>query len=544
MKNYVVLVLALKFYLCKVFLRKKNNKALEKELIINSNQKEIQLALIENKKLVELHNQSLKNNLIVGDIYLGRVTKLLPGLNAAFVNIGHSKKDAFLHYTDLGPKLKSLVNFTNGAIEGNLSTHLLKGFKIESDILKKGKINQVLTKGQNILVQVLKEPISTKGPRLCCEITIAGRYVVLTPFTNVIAVSKKVTSDDERERLRRLMESIRPKNFGFIVRTAAEGKRVAELHEDITELVNKWEKIYKELNGSAAPIKCLSELNKTKSLIRDFWNESFSRVIVNDKKVQEEVVSEIKKVAPKKVDIVKYYSGSKPIFDQFGITKQIKSSFGKTATMASGAYLVIESTEAMHVVDVNSGHKMVSNDQEENALRVNMESAEEIARQLRLRDIGGIIIIDFIDVRKNENKVKLFQSMKQFMAEDNAKHTILPLSKFGLMQITRERVRPAVTISTAEQCPVCTGTGKINPSILLLDDIKRDLEFIIKSQSPKNLSIHVHPFVNAYLRKGFWSILMQWRKEYSRWIRVSVDSKYHMMKYCFFDDNDDEIRLN
>lgn len=525
-------------------LTKKNNKALEKELIINSNQKEIQLALIENKKLVELHNQSLKNNLIVGDIYLGRVTKLLPGLNAAFVNIGHSKKDAFLHYTDLGPKLKSLVNFTNGAIEGSLPTHLLKGFKIESDILKKGKINQVLTKGQNILVQVLKEPISTKGPRLCCEITIAGRYVVLTPFTNVIAVSKKITSDDERERLRRLMESIRPKNFGFIVRTAAEGKRVAELHEDITELVNKWEKIYKELNGSAAPIKCLSELNKTKSLIRDFWNESFSRVIVNDKKVQEEVVSEIKKVAPKKVDIVKYYSGSKPIFDQFGITKQIKSSFGKTATMASGAYLVIESTEAMHVVDVNSGHKMVSNDQEENALRVNMESAAEIARQLRLRDIGGIIIIDFIDVRKNENKVKLFQSMKQFMAEDNAKHTILPLSKFGLMQITRERVRPAVTISTAEQCPVCSGTGKINPSILLLDDIKRDLEFIIKSQSPKNLSIHVHPFVNAYLRKGFWSILMQWRKEYSRWIRISVDSKYHMMKYCFFDENDDEIRLN
>ncbi|CAA6799437.1 MAG: Cytoplasmic axial filament protein CafA and Ribonuclease G (EC [uncultured Aureispira sp.] len=525
-------------------LTKKNNKALEKELIINSNQKEIQLALIENKKLVELHNQSLKNNLIVGDIYLGRVTKLLPGLNAAFVNIGHSKKDAFLHYTDLGPKLKSLVNFTNGAIEGSLPTHLLKGFKIESDILKKGKINQVLTKGQNILVQVLKEPISTKGPRLCCEITIAGRYVVLTPFTNVIAVSKKVTSDDERERLRRLMESIRPKNFGFIVRTAAEGKRVAELHEDITELVNKWEKIYKELHESAAPIKCLSELNKTKSLIRDFWNESFARVIVNDKKVQEEVISEIKKVAPKRVDIVKFYSGSKPIFDQFGITKQIKSSFGKTATMASGAYLVIESTEAMHVVDVNSGHKMVGNDQEQNALRVNMESAAEIARQLRLRDIGGIIIIDFIDVRKNENKVKLFQSMKQFMAEDNAKHTILPLSKFGLMQITRERVRPAVTISTAEQCPVCNGTGKINPSILLLDDIKRDLEFIIKSQSPKNLTIHVHPFVNAYLRKGFWSLLMQWRKEYGRWIRVTTDSKYHMMKYCFFDDNDDEIRLN
>lgn len=517
---------------------------MEKELIINSNQKEIQLALVENGKLVELHNQSLKNNLIVGDIYLGKVTKLLPGLNAAFVNIGHSKKDAFLHYTDLGPKLKSLITFTNGAIDGSLPTHLLKNFKIDSDISKKGKINQVLTKGQNILVQVLKEPISTKGPRLCCEITIAGRYVVLTPFTNVIAVSKKVTSDEERERLRRLMESIRPKNFGFIVRTAAEGKRVAELHDDITELVNKWEKIYKELYQAAAPIKCLSELNKTKSLIRDFWNESFSRVIVNDKKVQEEVISEIKKVAPKKTDIVRYYAGGRPIFDQFGITKQIKSSFGKTATMGSGAYLVIESTEAMHVIDVNSGHKMISNDQEENALRVNLESAEEIARQLRLRDIGGIIIIDFIDVRKNENKTKLFQAMKKFMEGDNAKHTILPLSKFGLMQITRERVRPAITISTAEQCPVCNGTGKINPTILLLDDIKRDLEFIIKSQSPSKLSIHVHPFIDAYLKKGFWSLLMQWRREFKKWIKVEVDNNYHMMKYCFFDENEDEIRLN
>ncbi len=523
---------------------KKNNKVLEKELIINSNQKEIQLALIENRKLVELHNQSLKNNLIVGDIYLGKVTKLLPGLNAAFVNIGHSKKDAFLHYTDLGPKLRSLIKFTDGAIGGSLSTHLLNGFQVAPEISKKGKINQVLTRGQQILVQVLKEPISTKGPRLCCEITIAGRYVVLTPFTNVIAVSKKITGDDERERLRRLMESIRPQNFGFIVRTAAEGKRVAELHDDITELVNKWEQIHKQLHKASAPIKCLSELNKTKSLIRDFWNESFSRVIVNDKKVQEEVISEIQKVAPKKTEIVKYYNGTKPIFDQYGITKQIKSSFGKTATMASGAYLVIESTEAMHVIDVNSGHKMVSNDQEENALRVNMESAEEIARQLRLRDIGGIIIIDFIDVRKSDNKVKLFQAMKKFMDSDNAKHTILPLSKFGLMQITRERVRPAVTISTAEKCPVCDGTGKVNASILLIDDIKRDLEYIIKSQSPNKLSIRVHPYVGAFLKKGWWSELMKWRKEYKKWLVVSEDNSYHMMMYKFYDENDDEIRLS
>lgn len=517
---------------------------MEKELIINSNQKEVQLALIENNKLVELHNQPLKNNLIVGDIYLGKVSKLLPGLNAAFVDIGYEKKHAFLHYTDLGPKLRSLIKFTNGAQTGGMPSHLLKDFQVEADINKKGKIGEVIKKGQNILVQVLKEPISTKGPRLCCEVTIAGRYVVLTPFSNIVAVSKKITNDDERERLSRLIESIRPKNFGFIVRTASEGKRVAELHEDISELVAKWEKIHQQLFQTQAPAKCLSELNKTKSLIRDFWDESFSKVVVNDKKVYEEVSTEITKVAPSKKDVVKLYKGPRPIFDQYGITKQIKASFGKTATMASGAYLVIENTEAMHVIDVNSGPKMVSNDQETNALRVNIESAEEVARQLRLRDIGGIIIVDFIDMKKQENKQALFNTIKDAMSTDNARHTILPLSKFGLIQITRERVRPAVEISTAEKCPVCRGTGKVNATILLIDEIKRDLEFIIKSHRPKKLNLQVHPFVAAYLKKGFVSIQVKWWRKYQKWVTVKENVNYNLMKYVFFDGNEDEIRLN
>lgn len=515
-----------------------------KELIINSNQSEVQLALVENKRLVELHNQPLNNNLIVGDIYLGRITKLLPGLNAAFVDIGYPKKDAFLHYTDLGPKLTSLSKFTEGSMKKKLNSSSLNNFKIDSDIDKKGKINQVLSKGQFILVQVLKEPISTKGPRLCCEITIAGRYVVLTPFSNVIAVSKKIGSDEERDRLKRLMESIRPKNFGFIVRTAAEGKKVAELHNDVTDLLNKWNEIHQQLKNANHPVKCLSELNKTKSLIRDFWNDSFSRVIVNDKKVEEEVSNEIKKISSSKADIVKFYKGTKPIFDQYGITKQIKSSFGKTSTMSSGAYLVIERTEAMYVIDVNSGHKMISNDQEENALRVNLESAEEIARQLRLRDIGGIIIIDFIDVRKNENKVKIYQEMKAFMEHDNAKHTILPLSKFGLMQITRERVRPAVSITTAEQCPTCEGTGKINPAVLLVDDIKRDLDFIINSQAAQKIIIKAHPFVVSHLQKGFFSLLRKWSWEHKTRIKLTEDSSFHIMQYKFYDEHQEEIRLS
>lgn len=520
-----------------------NNIDLEKELIINSNKKDIQLALIENKRLVELHNQPLKNNLIVGDIYLGRVSKLLPGLNAAFIDIGFPKKDAFLHYTDLGPKLKSVQRFTNKALNGQLQGDLLEGFKIDPDIQKKGKITEVLKRGQSILVQVLKEPISTKGPRLCCEITIAGRYVVLTPFSDVIAISKKITEDDERNRLKTIIESIRPKNFGFIVRTAAEGKHVSDLHDDINDLLDKWSTMKKQLHNASKPQKCLSELNKTKSLIRDFWDETFSRVLVNDKKVEEEVASEIKKVAPNRSNIVKYYNGNRPIFDQYGITKQIKSSFGKTATMPTGAYLVIEQTEAMYVIDVNSGHKMVSNDQETNALKVNMEAAHEIARQLRLRDIGGIIIVDFIDMKKNENKIRLYKEVKAAMQTDNAKHTILPLSKFGLLQITRERVRPATKISTTEQCPTCKGDGKVDASILLVDAIERDLDFIVRSQKPSRITLRAHSFIASHLTKGLFSIQFKWWRKYKKWIHIKDNIDYPMLKYTFFDKNDDEIRL-
>ena len=517
---------------------------MEKELIVSSGEKELQIALLENKKLVEIHHEKARTNLAVGDIYLGRISKLLPGLNAAFVDIGYKEKDAFLHYTDLGPKLRSLLKYTQGAINGGQNSYLLKDFKVEADINKNGKMADVLSKGQQVLVQVLKEPISTKGPRLCCEITIAGRYLVLSPFTNLIAVSKKIASEEERDRLKTLVENVRPKNFGFIVRTAAEGRSVAELHEDVRQLMEKWKQIHEQLHQAKAPLKCLSELNKTKSLIRDLWDDSFSRVVVDDKDAYQEALEELKKIAPHRPDIVKLHTGNRPVFDQYGVTRQIKASFGKTATMPSGAYIVIEHTEAMHVVDVNSGHKMSSVDQENNALRVNLEAAEETARQLRLRDIGGIIIIDFIDMKNVEHRNRLHAEMKQFMSTDKAKHTILPLSKFGLMQITRERVRPAVNITTAEVCPACNGSGKITASLLLTDEINRDLEFIVKSQNPKRLTLVTHPFVYAYLRKGLFRQQFTWWRQYRYWVRLRADANFPLVGYKFFNENNDEIRLN
>jgi len=515
----------------------------EKELIVNSTPKEVEIALLEDGKLVELHNQKTNTNFTVGDIFVGKVRRLMPGLNAAFVDIGH-KKDAFLHYTDLGPRLRSLLKYTEDVVKGRRNTYKLDNFKIQPEIVKTGKIDQVLNKRQSILVQILKEPIGTKGPRLSCEVTIPGRYLVLTPFNEVVAVSKKIGNAEERKRLQVLVESIRPKNFGVIVRTAAEGKKVADLHEELALMMAKWESIYNQMQKSKPPLKLLSELDKTSSILRDLLTDSFNRIVVNDKELYHNIKNYLSSISPDQVKILNLHKSNKSVYDAYGVTKQIKSSFGKTATMPSGAYLVIEHTEAMHVIDVNSGHKMRSKNQEEGVLKVNMEAAEEIARQLRLRDIGGIIIVDFIDMRNKENKHKLLRAMRKYMKKDRAQHTILALSKFGLMQITRQRVRPEVKINTSEVCPTCNGTGKINASILLTDEIERDLNFIIQSRPKSKVNLHVHPYIEAYLKKGIPSLQMKWYMNFYKWVNIHANSDFQLTDYRFYDANEDEIRLN
>jgi ribonuclease G len=515
----------------------------EKELIIDASSSDVEIALLEDSKLVELHRQKTNNNFSVGDIYMGRIKRLMPGLNAAFVEIGH-KKDAFLHYTDLGPQLKSLNKFTDEILSGKRQSYKLDNFKVEPEIEKSGKIDQVLQKRQPVLVQILKEPISTKGPRLSCEITIAGRYLVLTPFNEVVAVSKKIASNEERKRLQVLMESIRPKNFGVIVRTAAEGKKVADLHEELTHILEKWEEVFNQTKEGKIPAKLLSELDKTSSILRDLLSDSFHKIVVNDSLMFQNIKSYLSSIAPDQVKILQLHKSNKPIFDSFGITKQIKSSFGKTATMPSGAYLVIEHTEALHVIDVNSGHKMTTTSQDQAVLKVNLEAAEEIARQLRLRDIGGIIIIDFIDMKQPDHKKDIYEAMRDFMKSDRAQHTILPLSKFGLMQITRQRVRPEVKINTTEVCPTCNGTGNVNATILLVDEIERDLNYIMQSGHQTKLYLEVHPYLEAFLKKGFPSIRMKWFLTFYKWIGVRANSDFNLTHYVFSDGNDDEIRLN
>lgn len=511
---------------------------MNKELIINAVSTGVEIALLEDKKLVELHHEKADASFAVGDLYLGKVKKLIPGLNAAFVDVGF-EKDAFLHYTDLSPYARSLLKFTQQAMTQDFD---FAQFPTEPEIIKTGKINEVLGQKPNILVQILKEPIAAKGPRLSCEISLPGRFVVVTPFNDIIAVSRKIHSSEERKRLNKIVESIKPKNFGVIVRTAAEGKNTAELHEDLNMLVESWKNLQHNLKDATAPAKILSEQTKTTSMLRDLLNEDFNRIVVNDKNLFNDTRNYIQKIAPEKREIVSFYNNGSSIFDHYGVTKQVKASFGKTVNLPSGAYLIIEHTEALHVIDVNSGYKSVSNNQEMNALETNLEAAAEIARQLRLRDLGGIIVVDFIDMKVPDNKRKLIEAMEECMKADRAKHAVLPISKFGLMQITRQRMKPEVNINTQELCPTCNGTGKISSTLVLEDEIEKNLSYLVM-QKHRGLTIVVHPILYAYLTKGWISIRRRWSWKYKQKIRLKSDNTYSLTEFHFFDSNDEEIKL-
>ncbi|HQE11214.1 MAG TPA: Rne/Rng family ribonuclease [Flavipsychrobacter sp.] len=515
---------------------------MNKELIINSASEGVEIALLEDKKLVELHYEHVHDQFAVGDLYLGKIKKLMPGLNAVFVDVGY-EKDAFLHYTDLSPYFRSLLKFTKESIEGNTSWgHDFGKFENESEILKTGKVTDTISGKPEVLVQILKEPISSKGPRLSCEISIPGRFVVMTPFNNTVAISRKIHSADERKRLQRIIESLKPKNFGVIVRTAAEGKNTAELHADLLEITTMWQTVQTNLQQAKAPQKILGEQDKTTSILRDLLSDSFQKIVINDKKLMSETRDYIARIAPEKEAIVSLHNAGQAIFDTYGITKQVKASFGKTVNLDTGAYLIIEHTEALHVIDVNSGTRSADVGQEHNAFTTNLEAAQEIVRQLRLRDLGGIIIIDFIDMKLPENRKNLFEAMEKLMANDRAKHTLLPISKFGLMQITRQRLRPEINISTSEVCPECKGTGKIGPSLILGDEIEKDFKYLI-NQGHRQLAIHVHPIVAAYLTKGlfFSSIIAKWKKKYGVKLKVVENNAATLTQYQFYDSSTEEL---
>jgi ribonuclease G len=501
------------------------------ELIIRSNSSDIDFALLKDGKLIELNKETSDNKFSVGDIFLAKIGKVLSGLNASFVNVGYPK-DGFLHYHDLGAQVQSLNKFIKKVSTGRYKEFTLKNFRYEKDIHKDGSITNVLKSGQNLLVQIVKEPISTKGPRLSSELSIAGRFLVLVPFSDRISVSQRIADAKEKDRLKRLAKSIKPKGFGVILRTVAEGKKVAELDKDLQNSMDRWKSMCKRIANNNTPTKILSELNRASSILRDVMNDSFTNIVTNDETLKLEIKEYLQEIYPEKENIVRLHRSKVPIFEKYGIERQIKTSFGKTVSMSRGAYLVIEHTEALHVIDVNSGNRSnKAGSQEETALEVNLIAASEIARQLQLRDMGGIIVIDFIDMHKPENRNKLYQHLKEQMSFDRTKHKILPPSKFGLVQITRQRVRPELSIKTTEPNP--NKNGEVEAPIVLVDKIEAELEKIVSNPKNKKIELNVHPFVAAYLTKGISSIKFRWYLTHKKWITIIPRDAYRYLQYKF-----------
>ena len=516
---------------------------MKSELVVDVQQKEISIALLEDSRLVSLQKESRNIAYAVGDLYFAKIRKVMPGLNAAFVNVGYDK-DAFLHYLDLGSKFSTYNKFISEALADKRSIPQIEKFKHEPEISKQGTISSIIQAGQQILVQIAKEPISSKGPRLTTEISFTGRYMVLIPFGDKISISQKIKSTEEKIRLRQLISSIKPKGFGVIVRTSAENKRVAELNNEMRTLVKAWEESIEKMQHSDPPTLIYEEESRAVSIIRDIFCPSFENIYVNDVETFTQIQNYVALIAPERKDIVKLYAKETPIFDNFNITKQIKSSFGKTVSFKSGAYIIIEHTEALHVIDVNSGNRSkASSDQETNPLDVNLKAADEIARQLRLRDMGGIIVIDFIDMSKQEHRQTLYDHMRQIMANDRARHNILPLTKFGLMQITRQRVRPALDITTSETCPSCYGKGEIQPSLLFTDKLSEKIDYLVNHLKINDFKMYIHPYVDAYIKKGLFSLYGKWRRQYGRRFKIIADQSLAYLQYKVIDAEGKEIDL-
>jgi len=511
------------------------------ELFIRSGSQAVDFALLKDGRLIELHKEEEDNNFTVGDIFLAKIRKTVPGLNAAFVNVGY-EKDGFLHYHDLGPKVLSLLKFIKSVNSGKLKDYSLKDFPFEKEIDKNGNINDALKTNQSILAQIVKEPISTKGPRLSSELSIAGRYIVLVPFSDRVSVSQKIESSEEKDRLKRLITSIKPKGFGVIIRTVAKGKKVAELDKDLQNLMERWTAMCKKLQGAHHPSKVLSELNRGASIIRDMFNDSFSAIHIDDETLYLQIKDYVQEIAPKNDNIIKFYDSNVPMFEKFGIERQIKTSFGKTVSSSKGAYLVIEHTEAMHVIDVNSGNRSnKQKTQEGTALEVNLIAATEVARQLRLRDMGGIIVVDFIDLASAAHRKELYNHLREEMKDDRAKHKILPPSKFGLIQITRQRVRPEINIKTREENPNVGSDGEIEAPIIVVNRINEEVKRLFKKDH-KKITLNTHPFIAAFLTKGFPSVRTKWFLEHKKWVKIQPRDAYTYLEYHFHDKDGNLIK--
>jgi len=539
---------------------------MKKEIIINETADQIRIAITEDGRLAEIFVESPGKERMVGDIYLGRIARVMPGIRAAFIDIGH-KQDAFLHFSDVDPNIddySSLIGGEDSDIDeeedeedvavatqpSRSESNSIPSERIldESSRRPSGQPTQRvqrfpqreihLERGKSIIVQVTKEPVGKKGVRVTSKVSLPGRYLVLLPFDGRIGVSKKLYNFREKKRLRRIVKSMLPEGFGVIIRTVAEGKDEELLKNDLGQLIKTWREIEKSVKNDQPPILLYKDLSTVSSVIRDLFNSDVQRVVTDSRKLYKEITAYVKWFAPVLVDKIEYYRGTQPVFDVFGVAKDIQESLGRRVPLRSGGYLVIDVTEAMTVIDVNSGRYAANKEQEQNSLRTDLEASREIIRQLRLRDIGGIIVVDFIDLEDERNKRKVYEELRREFRRDRAKTTVLPMTEFGLVQITRQRIRQSIMQSFSETCPVCAGTGTVQSRATVLTEITGWLGRFKSEGHGRRLKLIVHPYLASYLKEGSPSRLfgLIWKNKLL--IKLESDVKVPVNSFKIFSRSD------
>jgi ribonuclease G len=488
---------------------------MRKEIYISTKKKETRIAVLEDGQLAELFFENPEQERMVGDIYLGKVARVLPGIKAAFINIGH-KQDAFLHFADID---KASIDEFSDLIGDDTSVDEMSEVEAKSEPVEARlqpietsataqriteayapRKSHLLKKGQPILVQVIKEPLGRKGARVTTRITLPGRFLVLMPFMeNKIGISRKISNPKERRRLRNIIRALLPDGYGVIVRTAAEGKDTKTIRGELEQLITTWEKIEKMLAVEKPPALLYKDLRVTSSVMRDLLTKDVERVVVDSKSLYREIVAYARWAAPDIVDKIEL-DETEDIFEKYGINREIENSLGRKVYLRGGSYILIEQTETMTVIDVNTGKYAPRKDQEQVSLRINLDAAKEIVRQLRLRDIGGLIVVDFIDLEDEKSKKRLLEELLKEFKKDRAKVTVLPMSEFGLVQITRQRVRPSVFEKFSEPCPTCAGTGVIFLRDLIFRKIERWLTKFKAISSERNLILKLHPTLAKFMR--------------------------------------------
>ncbi len=505
------------------------------EIFITTADKIVQIAVLENKKLVELHQERPDGHFSVGDLYLAKIKRLKTDLNGAFLDVGY-ERDAFLHYTDLGPNAKTIIKFFH-TLRNEKRIPDLATFEFEPEIDVKGGISDVLHKETLLPVQIDKEPIGNKGPRLTLNYSLAGRFLVLVPFTNTVSISKKIKEFATRKKIKQSLTPIRPNNFGIIVRTAAMDAEMSDLQRDLKDLLKRWNTFCEKLIEAPPVSRVMNEMSRTLTLVRDMLNVNYDAIVVDSKEYYDEIREYVRRISPEQEGIVKHYRGQEKLFDYAGIYKQIQASFGKQVDLSNGGYLIIEHTEAMHVIDVNSGKTQLKGDTTlaENAFAMNMEAAAEVVRQLRLRDLGGIIVIDFIDMHNPKHRSELYEYMTNALKKFRAKCNVLPISKFGLMQITRQRVRPELQIETEEN------TAKTIQANNYVAEIEEMVKYLLTNKVDNKVVLHLNPVTAAYFTKGVLSIQRKWFFKYKKWLKIVKDDTLALHEYAFYNQNGQKI---